>query len=61
MFIFMLSTHRGSEDGLSLRLFRRGEYYDISHTLACSFILRGWAVESRYAETSAPENTSTAF
>ncbi|NBX02715.1 MAG: hypothetical protein EBR02_01345 [Alphaproteobacteria bacterium] len=47
MHIFMLTTHRGSEDGFSLRLFEREEHYDVADTLARSFIARGWAVESR--------------
>ncbi len=52
MKITMLSTHRGTEDGHSLKYYERGQEYEVSRTLASSFISRGWAVESKYYEAN---------
>lgn len=45
MFIIMLETRRGSEDGFIVRCFEAGGEYDIADSLARSFIQRGWARE----------------
>lgn len=43
MKITMLGTHRGTEDGFTVRRFLKGETYDITHSLAVVFIRLGWA------------------
>lgn len=46
MFIFMLETRHGSEDGRAVRLYRRSHVYYALPGLATYFIRFGWAVEA---------------
>lgn len=64
MRIVMEGTHRGSDNGHSVRIFEQGEVYDtrssgkhyISDSVACAFIRNGWAHEQTWDEWS--ENLS---
>lgn len=46
MHITMLSTRRGCEDGFRVSIYYKNASYLISHSLAISFIQKGWAVQS---------------
>jgi len=45
MQIRMLETRRGTENGVSIREYRAGEYYEVSDRLARAFIAAGFAIE----------------
>ena len=45
MFVLMLFTRRGSEDGFVVRQYIAGESYDMADGLARYFMRSGWAVE----------------
>jgi hypothetical protein len=44
MYVRMLQTRRGSEDGFAVRRFYEGCVYDVADTLARIFINARWAV-----------------
>lgn len=44
MRIKMLETRRGTEDGIAVREYRRGEEYELGDMLARAFLAAGFAV-----------------
>lgn len=60
MRIKMLETRRGTEDGLVVREYRRGEEYELGDTLARAFLAAGFAVRAPKAaprKKAAPRGT----
>lgn len=57
MNVRMLSTRRGSPDGIEIREYEAGRKYDLSPSLAGIFLGAGWAEEDK---ESAPEETKDA-
>lgn len=51
MFIEMLDTRRGSEDGFSVKRFYEGRKYDMRDSLAREFIRNGYAKRVTMTET----------
>lgn len=58
MTVKMLETRRGSEDGFTLRVYHKDETYRMGRTLACRFLVNGWAVDM---DTSTFEERLQAF
>jgi hypothetical protein len=61
MKIQMLSTRKGSVDGINLSVYEAGSVHDLSASkggreLATVFVREGWAVDESKAIESAPEN-----
>jgi hypothetical protein len=61
MKIKMLSTQKGSIDGIHLDTYEAGSVHDLSASngereLATVFVREGWAVDESKAIESAPEN-----
>lgn len=54
MYIKMLSTHRGCEDGFAVRCYMQGAIYHVRHGMGCAFIRRRWAVEVEPDDTTNP-------
>lgn len=52
MWIFMLETRRGSEDGHTVRLFEREKRYEVTESLAFEFITKGWAISAEVPEAA---------
>jgi hypothetical protein len=53
----MLSTRRGSPDGIQIDTYRAGQVYDLPSDLAAVFLREGWAEHDRLkAIGPAPEN-----
>jgi len=53
MKVRMLSTRRGSPDGIEIREYEAGRKYDLSPSLAEIFLGAGWAEEDK--ESAPPE------
>ena len=43
MLIKMLGSHRGSEDGFTVKRYMIGETYDVADTMGRAFCRNGWA------------------
>jgi hypothetical protein len=56
MWIEMLETHRGSEDGHNQRRFEKNVRYNMADSLARSFLRAGWCIR-----TSAPLSEDAIF
>ena len=55
MLLTMLETRRGTEDGYTIRLYMRGETYNLGDTLAHSFLAAGFAIPA-LAEVKEPKS-----
>lgn len=51
MLLTMLETRRGTEDGYTIRLYVRGETYNLGDTLAHAFLSAGFAIPTLPEET----------
>ncbi len=63
MRIKMLSTRRGSPDGVRVLSYREGETYEVPDELGQVFLGEGWALRPRRARKDAggaPENKAAA-
>lgn len=63
MRIKMLSTRRGSPDGVRVLSYRDGETYEVPDELGQVFLREGWALRPRRARKDAggaPENKAAA-
>jgi hypothetical protein len=54
----MLSTRRGSPDGIRIDVYESGRVYDLAPDLAAAFLREGWAepADGRKNAGAAPEN-----
>jgi hypothetical protein len=50
MYVVMIETTRGSEDGFTIRYFKQGKSYDVADMLARALISAGQAMEFRLSQ-----------